>query len=147
MEVNGRGFHFTLGATPSLTATSTVGLAYGEVRGTIVFQGLTESIVNAHAGIRIIDRSREDLPDEIISEMELPNLSVDAADPQPYRFVLHHQKMRIGGRYFVEVLVDIDDSGNPTPGDWQNVASYELNSLLRDEITVQRLGIRLLEVQ
>jgi uncharacterized lipoprotein YbaY len=93
------------------------------VTGTIRFESDPPDLTDAVVRVELLDVSRADAPSSVYAATTLTDLP--AVDPtEPLAFSLSGPRPDPHRRYAVRVHVDVDRTGDLTPGDYVTTESY-----------------------
>jgi len=94
------------------------------VSGEIQFAEQPHLPSDAKAYVRLSDVSMADAPSRLIAEQVLTDVAEKANSGKPIPFVLYDTIQDPQASYAISVLVDVDDDGRISRGDFINMQSY-----------------------
>ena len=94
------------------------------VSGEIVFEQPAYLSPRAIAYVRLLDTSLADAPMRLIAEQVLRNIASQANAGQPLPFVLYGSPPNMRTHYSISVLIDLNEDGRISQGDWITTQSY-----------------------
>lgn len=108
------------------------------VSGEIHFAQKPQLPSDAKAYVRLLETSMADAPSRLVAEVVLQDISQEANLGNPIPFALNGDLQDERGSYTISVLVDLDDDGRASPGDFINMQSYPVLTFgYPSEVSVQ----------
>jgi uncharacterized lipoprotein YbaY len=98
------------------------------INGEILFPEIIFSFSDASIFIRLDDVSRADASSHALSEKVLRGISINAEHPQTIAFQISVPALDERSRYSLTVLVDVDNDGAISPGDYITMESFPVTA-------------------
>lgn len=102
------------------------------INGEVCFSKISAAFIAATLIIFVEDSSRIDAAAKVISEHQITNVSRSPAHPDPVPFTIELPPSENAGQLSCRTLrvhVDVDSSGQVSPGDYVSTQSYPLDTL------------------
>ncbi len=143
VHINDDAFFFTASEPPTVEPINEPALTFQTMKGTIDFVGVTARLEAGTLYIKFQDYSRPDLGVRLVTERVIPDFTTEASDPGRYRYVVQYQEPRAFGEYGIEAHLDVDKSGDISPGDYVTTARYSFTG----NTPPNRINVRATEVE
>lgn len=108
------------------------------VRGRVVFEQLAGPVAGAVLTVRLVDVSRADASSITKAESVFRDVALTSST-DAVAFELSSLDVRSPGRYAVEAHLDVDGSGDITPGDYLTMESFPVDPALTEATVEARL--------
>lgn len=100
------------------------------IDGDIYFREITAPFTGATIIVRIEDARRADASSVVIAEQRIVNVSRSPGDRDPAPFSIEYQGTVDPANYSLRAHVDVDATGEVSPGDYVSTQNYSLAGIV-----------------